>query len=127
MYVETDFFLALIKNNDRLKANAEKYYHKFKNKMWTSFLTMIELMLWAYSHKKDPLPFVEGAFGLVKLKKTEIPFEKLLAACYLIEKYSCTTFDSLHATICGEDEILSSDRKYDKMGLKRIKLEKNPK
>lgn len=127
MYVEADFFLALLKDGDRLKDNAEKYYRKFKNQMWTSFLTLIELMLWAYSHKKDPLPFVECASKLVKLKKIEISFEKLLAACYLVEKYNCTTFDSLHAVICGENKILSSDRKYDKIGLNRVKLEESPK
>jgi len=42
----------------------------------------------------------------------------------LIKKYQMTPVDALHAVLCQNDSIVSSDKKYDLMGLKRIKLEK---
>ena len=54
LYADTDFFLALIKKDDWLKKNAEKIYKKYKNELWTSTLTLKELLLLAYRDNKDP-------------------------------------------------------------------------
>jgi len=123
MYAETDFFLALLKHEDWLKTNAEKIYGEHKDKIWTSTHTLTELMLLAYRDGKDPLEMVERASNLVEVREPQIGVAGYLSACYVMKKYGATPFDALHAVYCGGDEIISSDKKYDVIGLKRIKLE----
>ena len=124
LYADTDFFLALIKKDDWLKKKAEKLFRQYKNELWTSTLTIKELMLMAYRDDKDATEIIEKAFALMPVKEIDIGIEGHIAACYLIKKYKMTPFDALHAVICGNDTIISSDKKYDLIGLKRIKLEK---
>jgi len=123
MYAETDFFLALLKEEDWLKKNAERIYRDHKNEIWTSTHTLTELMLLAYREGKDPLELVEKASNLVEIREPQIGVGGYLSACYVMKKYGVTPFDALHAIYCGEDEIISSDRKYDKIGLRRVRLE----
>ena len=78
----------------------------------------------AYRDDKDATEIIEKAFALMPVKEIDIGIEGHIAACYLIKKYKMTPFDALHAVICGNDTIISSDKKYDLIGLKRIKLEK---
>ncbi|ATZ60798.2 MAG: hypothetical protein BME93_01230 [Methanosarcinales archaeon Met12] len=72
MYAETDFFLALLKERDWLKKNAEQIYKKHKGKIWTSTHTLMELILLAYRDGKDPLEMVEGASNLVEVREPKI-------------------------------------------------------
>ncbi len=123
LYADTDFFLALLKEKDWLKENAEKIYKKHKNEMWTSGLTLKELILIAYREHKDPTLIVEKASNLMEIREPKIGIEGYLSACYLMKKYNVTPFDALHAVYCANDTIVSSDKKYDEMGLKRIKIE----
>jgi predicted nucleic acid-binding protein len=125
LYADTDFFLALIKKDDWLKKNAEKIYRKYKNELWTSELTLKELMFLAIRENKDPTDIIEKASELMPIKAPDIGVEGHIAACYLIKRYQMTPFDALHAVLCQNDTIVSSDKKYDKIGLRRIKLEKD--
>jgi predicted nucleic acid-binding protein len=123
MYAETDFFLALLKEEDWLKKRAEQIYREHKDEMWTHTLT--ELMLLAHREGWDALELVEKASSLVEVREPRIGVEGYLSACYVMKKYAATPFDALHAVYCGGDEIISSDRKYDRIGLKRIRLEED--
>ncbi|UCH89587.1 MAG: PIN domain-containing protein [Thermoplasmata archaeon] len=124
MYADTDFFLALIKKDDWLKKRAEKLYKKHQNELWTSTLTIKELMLLAYRDNKDVTDIIEKASALMPVKEVDIGVEGHIAASFLIKKYKMTPFDALHAVICDNDSIISSDKKYDLIGLNRITLEK---
>jgi len=53
MYVETDFLLALIKDDDWLGEAAESVYRERREELWTSGLTLIELLLVAYREGRD--------------------------------------------------------------------------
>lgn len=125
MYAETDFFLALLKQEDWLKKNAEQIYRIHKDEIWTSTHTLTELMLLAYRDGKDPLEMVERASNLVEVREPQIGIGGYLSACYVMKKYGVTPYDALHAIYCGGDMIISSDKKYDMIGLKRIKLEED--
>jgi predicted nucleic acid-binding protein len=124
LYADTDFFLALIKKDDWLKKNAEKIYKKYRNELWTSTLTIQELMLLAYRENIDPKEVIEKAYELMPVQEPTIGIEGYLAASYLMNRYQMTPFDALHSVLCGNDIIVSSDKKYDQVGLTRIKLEK---
>jgi len=123
LYADTDFFLGLLKKKDWLKRNAERIYKNYKNEMWTSGLTLNELILISYREGNDPIEIVEKASRLIEIREPIIGTEGYLSACYLMKKYDMTPFDALHAVYCGKDAIISSDKKYDEIGLKRIKLE----
>lgn len=124
MYADTDFFLALLKQDDWLAENAEKVYKRHKDELWTSSITLLELILIAYREKKDPRDLIEKAYGLMEVRNPELGIEGHLGICYLLTKYDMTPFDAYHAIYCGKDTIASSDKVYDKIGLKREKLEK---
>ena len=123
LYADTDFFLALLKKNDWLKKNSEQIYKNHKNELWTSGLTLNELILISYREGKDPTEIVEKASRLMEIREPTIGIEGYLSTCYLMKKYNMSPFDALHAVYCGNDAIVSSDKKYDAIGLKRIKLE----
>ncbi len=48
MYAETDFLLALIKDEDWLGDAAESVYHEHQDELWTSRFTLVELLMVAY-------------------------------------------------------------------------------
>ncbi|MBI4738178.1 type II toxin-antitoxin system VapC family toxin [Candidatus Woesearchaeota archaeon] len=125
MYADTDFFIALLSKKDRLRKSAEAIYSKHKDELWTSTLTLKELMILAYRENKDPIRIVESITELVEIRDPAIGIEGHLAACYLMRKYNMTPFDALHAIYCGSDAIVSSDKIYDSVGLKRVALEEN--
>ena len=125
LYADTDFFLALIERDDWLKKRAERMYRKYRVELWTSTLTLQELMLLAYREDLDATEVIEKASELMPVKDIEIGVGGHISACYLIKRYGMTPFDTIHAVICGSDSILSSDKKFDEVGLNRIKLEKD--
>lgn len=121
MYADTDFFLALLKKDDWLKNKAEGIYHKHKEDIWTSPAAIIELLLLVERYSLDPEELLVDALQLAKLKGSD-PNVFLLAAHYMKE-LNLNVFDALHVAFCGKDKIISSDKKYDKIGLERVKLE----
>jgi len=121
MYADTDFFLALLKKSDWLKNKAEDIYNKHKKEIWTSPITLIELLLLAERYSLDPEKLLVDVLQLVKFKGGD-PNTFLLAA-HKMKEDKLNVFDALHVAFCGKDKIISSDKKYDKIGLERVKLE----
>jgi len=64
MYVETDFLLALIKDEDWLGDAAETVYNKHKKALWTSQYTLVELLLVAYREDRDAEAVIANAMPL---------------------------------------------------------------
>jgi predicted nucleic acid-binding protein len=123
MYADTDFLLALIKENDWLKENAERLFFENEKKIWTSTLVLQELMMIAHRDGQDVEKVVNQACALVSIRPIELTAEMCRKAIWLMKNNSFTPFDAFYALACGEDPIISSDKKYDAVGLKRIKLE----
>ena len=121
MYADTDFFLALLKKGDWLKNGAEDIYRKHSKEIWTSPITLIELLLLAERYFLDPEDVIVDVLQLVELRGGE-PNIFLLAA-HRMKEDKLNVFDALHVAFCGKDMIISSDKKYDKIGLQRMKLE----
>ncbi len=55
MYAETDFLLALIKEDDWLSDRTEKIYRENKEEIWRSEYALIGLMMVAYREDKNVL------------------------------------------------------------------------
>lgn len=120
MYVETDFILALIKDDDWLSDRAEEIYRENSDELWTSEYTLIELMLIAYREDKNTLRTVAETIELVDVKGGT---EKIESAALYVEEEGFTPFDALHLASSQGEKIVSSDKSYDEFA-ERLALEK---
>lgn len=122
IYADTDFFLALLKPKDWLQRAAQGVLQENKGHIRTSPATLIELLLLASEFRLDPERLLLNTLEIAELRDGD-PRVFLLAAHYMKEK-GVGVFDSLHAAFCGVSEIISSDKVFDRLGLKRIPLER---
>jgi predicted nucleic acid-binding protein len=110
MYVDTDFILALLKEDDWLSEKAGKVYRESED-LWTSEYTLLEIMMVAYREDRNVLSSVAETIELVEVRGNEKEVES--AAVY-VEEEEMTPFDALHLVKSGSDTIVSSDKDYEK-------------
>lgn len=110
MYVETDFLLALIKDDDWLGDSAETVYREHREALWTSQFTLIELLMVAYRENRDTERVVTNAANLVDVRGD---VNTVVAASTYVEDHDFTPFDALHLVESDGDTIVSSDASYD--------------
>ncbi|WP_123623494.1 PIN domain-containing protein [Halorubrum sp. CSM-61] len=110
MYAETDFLLALIKDEDWLGDAAEAVYRTHRDELWTSRFTLIELLLVAYREDRDTERVVTNASRLVEVRGD---VDTVVAAATYVEDHGFTPFDALHLVESDGDTIVSSDGAYE--------------
>ncbi len=118
-YADTDFFLALANKGDRLNASAVSIYKLHKGTIYTSIAVIIELALVSVRRSQPVEELVASVISIADLKDSSK--DKALAAAHMIDNYGIGVFDAFHAALC-DNEIISSDHIYDKLGIARIKL-----
>ncbi|RQG92384.1 type II toxin-antitoxin system VapC family toxin [Natrarchaeobius chitinivorans] len=109
MYAETDFLLALIKDDDWLGTTAETVYREHRDELWTSQFTLIELLMVAYREERDTERVVSNAASLVEVRGD---VETVVTAATYVEDHGFTPFDALHLVESNGDTIVSSDETY---------------
>ncbi|MDG5819381.1 PIN domain-containing protein [Natronococcus sp. A-GB7] len=109
MYAETDFLLALIKDEDWLGEAAESVYRDHRDELWTSQFTLIELLMVAYREERDTERVVSNAATLVEVRGD---VETVVTAATYVEDHDFTPFDALHLVESDGDTIVSSDDTY---------------
>jgi len=110
MYVETDFPLALIEDDDWLGDAAERVYRDDRDELWTSQFTLVELLLVAYREDRDVERVVTNAAALVTVRGD---VDAVVAAASYVADHGLTPFDALHLVRAEGDRIVSSDGAYD--------------
>ena len=110
MYAETDFLLALVKDEDWLGDAAETVYRDHRDELWTSQFTLIELLLVAYREDRNTERVVTNAANLVEVRGD---VDTVVAAATYIEDHGFTPFDALHLVESDGDTIVSSDETYE--------------
>ncbi|MFU8866503.1 type II toxin-antitoxin system VapC family toxin [Natronococcus sp.] len=110
MYAETDFLLALIKDDDWLGEAAESVYRERRDELWTSQFTLIELLMVAYREERDTDRVVSNAATLVEVRGD---VETVVTAATYVEDHGFTPFDALHLVESNGDTIVSSDDAYE--------------
>ena len=110
MYAETDFLLALIKDEDWLGEAAETVYREHRDELWTSQFTLIELLLVAYREDRNTERVVTNAARLVEVRGD---VDTVVAAATYVEDHGFTPFDALHLVESDGDVIVSSDDAYE--------------
>lgn len=110
MYAETDFLLALVKDEDWLGDAAETVYRERRDELWTSRFTLVELLLVAYREDRDAERVVTNAANLVEVRGD---VDTVVAAATYVEEHGFTPFDAIHLVESGGDTIVSSDETYE--------------
>lgn len=119
MYADTDFLVALIKDDDWLTEAAEEVYRENKDEIWTSRYGMLELLLISYREDWNCTEVLANIEELIEIRKE---VDDLFQAAVKIEKDGMTPMDAIHLVSSENDKIISSDKDYDKHK-ERIKLE----
>jgi len=119
MYAETDFLLALIKDDDWLGEAAESIYRTHRDDLWTSEFTLAELLMVAYREDRDVERVIANAMELVDVQGDP---SAILAAATYVADHGFTPFDAIHLVQSGDDTIVSSDGSYDGFS-ERLSLE----
>ncbi|NJE47031.1 type II toxin-antitoxin system VapC family toxin [Thermococcus sp. GR7] len=117
VYADTDFFLALLKPSDWLKESARKIYERYRGEITTSEATFLELLILSKKFDLDPVRLLAAVMAIIGEEN-----EDYLRAAYYMKEHGLNPFDAVHAAKCG-GTIISSDKAFDKLGIKRIKLE----
>ncbi|MEM4399446.1 MAG: PIN domain-containing protein [Candidatus Nitrosocaldus sp.] len=115
IYADTDFFLALLKPNDRLRDSAVMLYEQHKGQITTSLITFIELMLLAKRYSLDPVRLTSSVMSICNIDDGRL----LKAAIFIRDGVG--VFDAFHAAYCN-CKIISSDDVYDELGIERVRL-----
>ncbi|KTG26682.1 PIN domain-containing protein [Haloferax profundi] len=110
MYAETDFLLALIKDEDWLGDTAEAVYREHRDDLWTSQFTLIELLVVAYREGRDTERVISNATALLDVRGD---VDTVVAAATYVEDHGFTPFDALHLVESDGDTIVSSDETYE--------------
>lgn len=110
MYAETDFLLALVKDDDWLGEAAETVYRDHRDELWTSPFTLIELLLVAYREDRDVERVVANAANLVEVRGGA---DTVVAAATYVEDHGFTPFDAVHLVESDGDTVVSSDDTYE--------------
>lgn len=119
LYVETDFLLALIKDDDWLRARAEAVYEARGDDLWTARDTLVELMMVAYREGWNVERVVADANALLEVRGDT---ETVLAAASHVQEHGLTPFDALHLVSSRGAPIVSCDSSYDEFA-HRVPLE----
>lgn len=122
IYVETDFLLALAKETDWLRDEAETALED--HDVATSVLSYAELLLIADDFDFDRVRAVANLIELVPVVPEEHAQAVLKAAKYQ-EEDGMTAFDALHVGMAEtwDSPILSSEQDYDALDIDRYPLE----
>lgn len=118
MYADTDFWLAILKDDDWLADRAEARLDEYQGELDVSLATFIELFLieerFAFDRERAVLAILELAESDVE---PDVVFQ---ASAYVDDGLG--TFDAFHAALAG-GAILSSDGAFDRLSIERIPLE----
>lgn len=118
MYADTDFWVAILKEDDRLGSRAEARLDEYRDELEVSLATFIELFLIEERYAFDR---ERAALAIFELANATVAEGVLFQASAYIDD-GLNTFDAFHAALAG-DAVLSSDRAFDTIGIERVPLE----
>jgi len=119
MYADTDFWVALLKDDDWLADQAVNVLDENRGDLEVSLATFIELFLIEERYSFDREQAVTSVLELASYDGDEdIPYQ---ASAYIDDGLS--TFDAFHAALAG-GAIVSSDKAFDEIDVQRVELDR---
>lgn len=121
VYVETDFLVALAKDDDWLQEEAERALEN--RSLQTSQFAYLELLFAAEEYDFDYSTLIPNLLELVPVGSDEDRTVVLKAMRYYAE--GMTPFDAFHAATAEKRglDVLSSERDYESIDVDRVPLE----
>lgn len=118
MYADTDFWLALLKDDDWLADRATELLEEHHGKLEVSLATYIELFLVEERYAFDRDRAITAILELADYPGDEDVIYQ--ASAY--RDSGLNTFDAFHAALSG-GALISSDQAFDELSIERIPLE----
>lgn len=118
MYADTDFWLALLKDDDWLADRAEKRLAEYGDDLEVSLATFVELFLVEERYDFDR---ERAVLAILELAETDVDPDVLFQASEFVAD-GLNAFDAFHAAL-ATDGILSSDQAFDDVAVERVPLE----
>ncbi len=124
-YCDADLLIAMLKEEDELRASAVKVFTAVRQKrieIFTSGAALLEVLFWASKAKAKRAKireYIRTAARLVS-EVTPLAYEDFVIAAEHLQTKPIFALDALHAAAAGAWPILSSDTIYEKLGLQRI-------
>jgi predicted nucleic acid-binding protein len=122
MYADTDFWVALLKDDDWLSERADSRLEEYRGDLEISIVTFIELFLIEERYNFDR---ERALLAIFELAEFDMDPDLVFQASEYVDD-GLGTFDAFHAALAGE-AILSSDRAFDTIDIDRVPLEPTPK
>ena len=120
IYADTDFFIALVKDDDWLQKRAATIAREHKGDIYTSRATLLELLLISDRFEFERMEALSYALEIASVPEDETV---LFQAADYMEQYGLTAFDAYHAAYANHDSIISSDKSFDDVTDDRISVE----
>lgn len=120
VYTDTDFFVALIKEDDWLQKNALGLYEEHRGSIQTSLPTFIELCFLAQDYDWELEKVVTN---VLEIAETDFDQKVVYQAVEYMDQ-GLNVLDSFQLAKAN-GEIISSDKGFDGTGAVRVKLEKS--
>lgn len=120
IYADTDFFIALVKDDDWLQKRAEQIATEHEGEIYTSRATLLELLMISERFEFDRMEALSYALEIASLPEDETV---LFQAADYMDQHDLTAFDAYHVAYAQADPILSSDQAFDDITDDRISIE----
>lgn len=122
IYAETDFFIALVKDDDWLGERPETIAREYEGDIYTSRATLLELLMISDRFAFDRMDALSYVLELATVPEDE---SVLFQAADYMDQYDLTAFDAYHLAFADTDPIISSDTAFDSVTDDRIPIEKS--
>ncbi|QSW97998.1 type II toxin-antitoxin system VapC family toxin [Haloterrigena alkaliphila] len=120
IYADTDFFIALVKDDDWLQDRAAKIALENEGEIYTSRATLLELLMISDRFEFDRMEALTYALEIAMVPEDE---DVLFQAADYMEQDGLTPFDAYHVAYADEDPLVSSDKSFDEVTDDRIAIE----
>lgn len=107
IYADTDFILALLKDSDWLKKSAREVYKEKEDEIYTSQVTLNELLILCERENLDPKQKLGTLEMLIEVRAD---MDKYLEAAHYMKEHGIHTFDALQIAFSNENKILTTDQ-----------------
>lgn len=120
IYADTDFFIALVKDDDWLQERAAAIASEYEGEIYTSRMTLLELLVISDRFEFDRMEVLSYALEIAAVPEDETV---LFQAADYMDQHGLTAFDAYHIAYADTDPIISSDNAFDAVTDDRIRME----
>ncbi|WP_128904952.1 type II toxin-antitoxin system VapC family toxin [Halorubrum amylolyticum] len=120
IYADTDFFIALVKDDDWLQERTAAVAGEYEGEIYTSRMTLLELLVISDRFEFDRMESLSYALEIASVPEDETV---LFQAADYMDRYGLTAFDAYHLAYADADPIVSSDNAFDEITDDRIRIE----